>query len=297
MALCWYVYPLYCQDPSRATLLPSLNLLCHWCCRMRWGSVCLQGWNPVQCSFGHVLGIQEVKAGFQLLRTNKQVFLQTRLKLMFSAVNNFLNKLCVWFQADSLSNASSLKQLTSPRKRIGDSDLQQKRFLNDGFSIDGTPYDSSISTVEIQSQETQLSKSGVEVTDDDLSKKDKTQPQNHDRAGFSLSESWKEDVSLGPLLASLIELFGDGILPFVPTTELNIFIWCGRLLKCFNRNIGDLKAFWRPVPDRLWRLPFLLDGKICLLFEQKPSINWLSKDATSIKRSSIYKLIIQGCHL
>lgn len=127
-------------------------------------------------------------------------------------------------QADSLSNASSLKQLTSPRKRIGDSDLQQKRFLNDGFSIDGTPYDSSISTVEIQSQETQLSKSGVEVTDDDLSKKDKTQPQNHDRAGFSLSESWKEDVSLGPLLASLIELFGDGILPFVPTTELNIFI-------------------------------------------------------------------------
>ena len=41
---------------------------------------------------------------------------------------------------------------------------------------------------------------------------------------ITLSEVWKEDAALGPLLASLVELFGDAILPFVPNHELSFFI-------------------------------------------------------------------------
>ena len=65
--------------------------------------------------------------------------------------------------ADSLFNLSSLTHLASPRKRL----------LTDSFLIHGTSYDSSISTIEMLSQETKRSKSRAKGAGDDLSK-DKT---------------------------------------------------------------------------------------------------------------------------
>lgn len=150
----------------------------------------------------------------------------------------FLSATCAWnpqgkgkiatslHKADSFSNASSLSQLTSPRKRMMDSDgmtMQQKKLMTESLSINGSVYDSSMSTCEMQSQETELSKTGGKNAEEDVGK-DMNQLPNHDKASFSLSDSWKEDSSLGPLLASLIELFGEGILPFVPKSELSFFI-------------------------------------------------------------------------
>jgi hypothetical protein len=40
---------------------------------------------------------------------------------------------------------------------------------------------------------------------------------------ISLSEAWKEDGDVGPMLASLVDLFGEGMLPFIPSRELSIF--------------------------------------------------------------------------
>jgi hypothetical protein len=46
----------------------------------------------------------------------------------------------------------------------------------------------------------------------------------HVEGRFGLLEVWKEDAALGPLLASLVELFGDAMLPFVPNHELSFFV-------------------------------------------------------------------------
>lgn len=41
---------------------------------------------------------------------------------------------------------------------------------------------------------------------------------------ITLSEAWKEDGDVGPLLASLVDLFGEGMLPFIPSKELSSFL-------------------------------------------------------------------------
>ncbi|KAJ7567435.1 hypothetical protein O6H91_02G146900 [Diphasiastrum complanatum] len=40
----------------------------------------------------------------------------------------------------------------------------------------------------------------------------------------TLAEAWKEDVDVGNLAMSLVQLFGEGILPFIPAKELSVFI-------------------------------------------------------------------------
>lgn len=41
---------------------------------------------------------------------------------------------------------------------------------------------------------------------------------------ITLAEAWKEDGDVGPLLASLVDLFGEGMLPFIPSRELSSFL-------------------------------------------------------------------------
>lgn len=41
---------------------------------------------------------------------------------------------------------------------------------------------------------------------------------------ITLAEAWKEDGDVGPLLASLVDLFGEGMLPFIPSKELSSFL-------------------------------------------------------------------------
>lgn len=39
-----------------------------------------------------------------------------------------------------------------------------------------------------------------------------------------LSQAWKEDLDAGFLLASLFELFGEGIFSFIQPVEMNVFL-------------------------------------------------------------------------
>lgn len=39
-----------------------------------------------------------------------------------------------------------------------------------------------------------------------------------------LMQAWKDDLDAGHLLPSLYELFGEGILPFVPSPEMSLFV-------------------------------------------------------------------------
>ncbi|KAI5067137.1 hypothetical protein GOP47_0017665 [Adiantum capillus-veneris] len=145
-------------------------------------------------------------------------------------------------KSDIVSDASALSQLTitSPRKRTGNCDgmeAQHKKPLVESLSMEGPSFDSSMSTMDLNSQEEQLTIPAAKTVDDDSSKgknqmpgpeksgsKDKLESSNTAKSSFSLSESWKEDVPLGPLFSALVDIFGEAILPFVPQTELNTFI-------------------------------------------------------------------------
>ncbi len=48
--------------------------------------------------------------------------------------------------------------------------------------------------------------------------------RSNERKSFSLAEAWKEDVDFGSLLLSLVDLFGDSMLPFIPTEEMSLFL-------------------------------------------------------------------------
>ncbi len=45
---------------------------------------------------------------------------------------------------------------------------------------------------------------------------------SNERNWFSLVEVWKEDIDFGSLLLSLVNLFGDNMLPFIPTEDLSL---------------------------------------------------------------------------
>ena len=88
-------------------------------------------------------------------------------------------------------------------------------------------YDFSISTSEFLPEEVDSCKMSSKNVDDkgkDLGRAGKKDKPNYDKAYPTLAEAWKEDVHIGPLLASLIELFGEGMLMFVPKSELSIFM-------------------------------------------------------------------------
>ncbi|MCO5609012.1 hypothetical protein L7F22_063232 [Adiantum nelumboides] len=141
----------------------------------------------------------------------------------------------------TLAQKAALSQLTitSSRKRMGDSDamdVQNKKSLVESLPMTGPSVDTPMSTIDLNSQETQFSISNAKFIEDNSSK-DKNQLPDQDNAGRRdkdeipdnaksglLSESWKEDVPLGPLFSALVEIFGEGILPFVPQRELNIFL-------------------------------------------------------------------------
>lgn len=40
-----------------------------------------------------------------------------------------------------------------------------------------------------------------------------------------LAQAWKEDLDAGHLLASLYQLFGEGVLSFIQPVEMSFFIW------------------------------------------------------------------------
>jgi hypothetical protein len=47
---------------------------------------------------------------------------------------------------------------------------------------------------------------------------------SNEKKWFSLVEVWKEDIDFGSLLLSLVNLFGENMLRFIPTEELSLVI-------------------------------------------------------------------------
>lgn len=45
-----------------------------------------------------------------------------------------------------------------------------------------------------------------------------------ERAGSVLAQAWKEDADAGQLLASLVDLFGEGMLMFFASREMSLFL-------------------------------------------------------------------------
>ncbi|KAH7387596.1 hypothetical protein KP509_16G031600 [Ceratopteris richardii] len=136
--------------------------------------------------------------------------------------------------SNSLSDSCTVSQLTntSPRKTTTSADAQDSQPME--IECIGHSYHSSMSTIELPSQDVKSdAKIVVDVSGMDHSQhqsqdmarsREQVEPSDSDKAIFPLSDSWKEDVTLGPLFSSLIDLFGEALLPFVPRTELNIFL-------------------------------------------------------------------------
>lgn len=123
-----------------------------------------------------------------------------------------------------LPRTSSVSQLMSPRKRVGDGDSSpsvKKAATECMNGLSNPMYESCMANGELQPGEREFSKGRGKIVDDTIGKREKNQSLKYEG---SLAEAWKEDVDIGPLLASLIELFGEGMLMFVPKSELSIFI-------------------------------------------------------------------------
>lgn len=56
------------------------------------------------------------------------------------------------------------------------------------------------------------------------SSKEKGRMSKSARPGSSLAEAWKEDADTGKLLASMVGLFGESMLPFIGSSEMSLFL-------------------------------------------------------------------------
>lgn len=137
-------------------------------------------------------------------------------------------------KADGISHASSLSEVTSTSTQrmveAENSQIEQKNINLESVSTSGQSepiYDSSISTSEFLSagiDSSKMSSKNVNDKGKDLGRAGKKDKANDDKAYPTLAEAWKENTDLGAILASLIELFGEAVLPFIPKSEASIFI-------------------------------------------------------------------------
>lgn len=56
------------------------------------------------------------------------------------------------------------------------------------------------------------------------SSKEKGRMSKVARPGSSLAETWKEDANTGKLLASIVDLFGESMFPFIGSSEMSLFL-------------------------------------------------------------------------
>lgn len=118
--------------------------------------------------------------------------------------------------------------ISPSRKRPGAGNLEQpsqKKPHSDTdmvIATEGRTLDGAESTGQVEAREGGKAQGAVEenVTEDSMRKPSRS------KAGKSitLSEAWKEDGDVGPLLASLVDLFGEGMLPFIPSKEISLFL-------------------------------------------------------------------------
>lgn len=125
-------------------------------------------------------------------------------------------------------NQETAMDISPSRKRPGAGNLEQpsqKKPHSDTdmvIATEGRTLDGAESTGQVEAREGGKAQGAVEenVTEDSMRKPSRS------KAGKSitLSEAWKEDGDVGPLLASLVDLFGEGMLPFIPSKEISLFL-------------------------------------------------------------------------
>lgn len=120
-------------------------------------------------------------------------------------------------------NQETAMEISPSRKRASTRNLehssQKKPHLDTDMAMAGEErtLDGAESTVPGDSQAQGI---GEENAADDSVRK----PKPKGAKSITLAEAWKEDGDVGPLLASLVDLFGEGMLPFIPSRELSSFL-------------------------------------------------------------------------
>ncbi|BBN03112.1 transcription initiation factor TFIID subunit 6 [Marchantia polymorpha subsp. ruderalis] len=110
---------------------------------------------------------------------------------------------------------------TSPsRKRVAAPDVANQSSQKK-FAVDGAADVSSLSSTITDNVEAEATDLSVRTVDQGA---DGSKGRLPNRKSNPLAEAWKDDADIGGLFASLIESFGDGMLPFIPTRELCMFI-------------------------------------------------------------------------
>ncbi|KAL3698741.1 hypothetical protein R1sor_012817 [Riccia sorocarpa] len=122
-------------------------------------------------------------------------------------------------------NGISSPLATSPsRKRVAAPDVgnqpPKKKFAGDTAGAPDMSSLASTVTEGVEGEPTDLSgraaaEQGAEGSKGRLLTSRKNNP---------LADAWKEDADLGGMFSSVIDCFGDGMLPFIPTQELSMFI-------------------------------------------------------------------------
>ncbi|CAM6117572.1 unnamed protein product [Calypogeia fissa] len=126
----------------------------------------------------------------------------------------------------SVAGLASPAVTSSPsRKRPASADLTSQP-PHKKFSIE-SDVDMSIPSTITDCAEAESGPGGKVVEqggDTDDRKKDRSKGKLPSRKPNPLADAWKEDADVGPMLSSLVDMFGEGMLPFIPTRELSIFL-------------------------------------------------------------------------
>eukprot|EP01018_Ginkgo_biloba_P017040 Gb_30850 [translate_table: standard] len=138
--------------------------------------------------------------------------------------------------AKSIVSPGKLSSPLGKRMAVVDYSSQQplKKPVIDGsvgnLSSESLP-DCAGSTLEVQTLDTQSESSLGKVTgqnsDENLTggnRREKGRVCQSDRSANALAEAWKEDADAGHLLASLVDLFGEGMFPFIASSEMSFFL-------------------------------------------------------------------------
>lgn len=124
----------------------------------------------------------------------------------------------------------------SKRKLVADCSSQQtwKKPAIDG-SIGSQSSETLADSVKVTSEgraidsqgESALGKVAGQSSEENMtgaSSKEKGRMSKVARPGSSLAETWKEDANTGKLLASIVDLFGESMFPFIGSSEMSLFL-------------------------------------------------------------------------
>ncbi|KAL8189653.1 hypothetical protein R6Q57_029219 [Mikania cordata] len=130
---------------------------------------------------------------------------------------------------------------TYKRKADAEEELEQqpspKKLITDGPVVslsNNTTTTLDETGANIGDPEPETSSAHMQIADDDVKEKNNnTRDRKHvgndnscygSRTPAYLKQVWKDDLNSGQLVNSLFELFGEGIMPFIPVPEMSLFL-------------------------------------------------------------------------